>query len=124
MHTELFPTGAVRHLIRRRFTMNMIFRSTLIATAILFAQGSWAHDPAEHAKEASASKAGPDCASMKNMDMSKMAMNDPVAKAMHEKCMGQKNSGDSKGDMDHSQMKGMDQKSGGTQPPADNRGGN
>ncbi|HEY1181500.1 MAG TPA: hypothetical protein VGE56_04285 [Rhodocyclaceae bacterium] len=104
--------------------MNTIFRSTLIAVAVLFAQSSWAHDPAEHAKEAAAAKAGPDCTSMKNMDMSKMDMNDPVAKAMHEKCMGQKNSGDSKGDMDHSQMKGMDQKSGGTQPPADHRGGN
>ncbi len=104
--------------------MNMIFRSTLIAAAVLFAQGSWAHDPAEHAKESAAAKAGPDCASMKNMDMSKMDMSDPVAKAIHEKCMGPRSAGDNKGDMDHSQMKGMDQKSGGTQPAADNHGGN
>ena len=36
--------------------MNTLFRSTLVAAAILFAQGSWAHDPAEHAKEAAAAK--------------------------------------------------------------------
>ncbi|MDM4771401.1 hypothetical protein [Solimonas sp. SE-A11] len=103
--------------------MNTLFRSTLVAAAVLFAQGSWAHDPAEHAKEAAAAKAGPDCASMKNMDMSKMDMNDPVAKAMHEKCMGQKKPADGMGGMDHSQMKGMDQKSGSGKPPADGHGG-
>ena len=105
--------------------MNMLFRSALVATAVLFAQGSWAHDPSEHAKEAAASKAGPDCSSMKNMDMSKMDMNDPVMKAMHEKCMGQKKSGDNMdgmSGMDHSRMKGMDQKSGASKPPADSHG--
>lgn len=45
-----------------------------------------AHDPKEHAKEAAAAKAGPDCAAMKDMDHSKMDPNDPVMKAMMAKC--------------------------------------
>ncbi len=35
---------------------------------------AYAHDPKEHAKEAAAAKAGPDCAAMKGMDHSKMPM--------------------------------------------------
>ena len=41
-----------------------------------------AHDPSEH----KAKPARPDCAAMKDMDMSKMDMDDPVMKAMKEKC--------------------------------------
>lgn len=47
---------------------------------------AYAHDPKEHAKEAAAAKAGPDCAAMKDMDHSKMDPNDPVMKAMMAKC--------------------------------------
>ncbi len=55
-----------------------------ISTALpLAATAASAHDPKLH--EQNAQK--PDCAAMKNMDMSKMDMNDPVMKAMHEKCM-------------------------------------
>ena len=77
---------------------------TVFVTAMLFAaQAAFAHDPKEHEKEAAAAKAGADCSSMKNMDMSKMDMNDPVMKAMHDKCMKQPMpAGDMKG------MKGMD----------------
>lgn len=42
-----------------------------------------AHDPKEHMKEAEK----PDCAAMKNMDHSKMDMNDPVMQAMMKQCM-------------------------------------
>lgn len=46
----------------------------------------YAHDPKEHAKEAAAKNAAPDCAAMKDMDASKMDPNDPVMKAMMAKC--------------------------------------
>ena len=42
-----------------------------------------AHDPKLHKQQGAAA---PDCSQMKNMDMSKMDMNDPVMKAMHQKC--------------------------------------
>jgi uncharacterized protein involved in copper resistance len=47
---------------------------------------AYAHDPKEHAKEAAAAKAGPNCAAMKDMDHSKMDPSDPVMKAMMAKC--------------------------------------
>lgn len=66
----------------------LICRSTLIGAAVLAAQTVAAHDPKEHEKEAAAGNAGPDCAQIKNMDMAKMDMNDPVMKAIHDRCMG------------------------------------
>lgn len=57
------------------------------AILAVITQSALAHDPAEHAKEAAAAKAGPDCAAMQKMDMSKMDMKDPVMQAMHQKCM-------------------------------------
>ncbi|MCK9202261.1 hypothetical protein [Nevskia sp.] len=62
---------------------------------------AYAHDPKEHAKEAAAAKAAPDCAAMKDMDHSKMDPKDPVMKAMMAKCSGAMNHDDMKG-MDHS----------------------
>jgi len=101
---EDFP-GAPRQSTWR-FTMNKLIRCTLIATLALTAQAAFAHDPKEHEKEAAEQKAAPDCAAIKDMDMSKMDMNDPVMKAMHDKCMGQMNQQDpDMKDMDHSQMK-------------------
>jgi hypothetical protein len=41
-----------------------------------------AHDPSEHQAESPK----PDCAAMKDMDTSRMDMNDPVVKALQEKC--------------------------------------
>ena len=40
--------------------MNQPFRITLAAALFTVAQTAFAHDPAEHAKEAAAAKAGPD----------------------------------------------------------------
>lgn len=57
---------------------------TLGLTTALIALPAAAHDPALHKDDG---KAGADCSQMKNMDMSKMDPNDPVMKAMHEKCM-------------------------------------
>ena len=42
-----------------------------------------AHDPKEHMKDAEK----PNCKAMKDMDHSKMDMNDPVMQAMMKKCM-------------------------------------
>ena len=44
-----------------------------------------AHDPSLHEQDGTA----PECAKMKDMDMSKMDMNDPVAKAMQQQCQDQ-----------------------------------
>lgn len=74
----------------------------IVTLAIAFAATSaFAHDPAEHAKEAAASKAGLDCSQMKGMDHSKMDPNDPVMKAMMTQCAG-------KMDHSHMDMPGMD----------------
>lgn len=43
-----------------------------------------AHPPKEHMKDV---QQKPDCAAMKDMDHSKMDMNDPVMQAMMQKCM-------------------------------------
>jgi len=55
----------------------------LLSAAITFP--AFAHDPSQH-KPGDAKN--PDCAQMQHMDMSKMDPNDPVMKAMHDKCMG------------------------------------
>lgn len=69
--------------------MNKLIHSMLIAAVVLAAQAVTARDSKEHEKEAAAKNASPDCAQMKNMDMSKMGKSDPAMKAMHEKCMDQ-----------------------------------
>ena len=69
--------------------MKYAIHTTLAACTsvlLLIAQPVFAHDPAQHAKEAAAATAKPNCAAMKDMDMSKMNMNDPVMQAMHAKC--------------------------------------
>lgn len=82
------------------------FSALLLGATVQLAQ---AHDPAEHAKEAAAKNAAPDCAAMKRMDHSKMDPNDPVTKAMMAKC------GDA---MKHDGMAGMDHSQKGGKPAA------
>lgn len=55
----------------------------LTAIALLSTLSAQAHDPKEHMKDAEK----PDCSAMKDMDHSKMDHNDPVMKAMMQKCM-------------------------------------
>ena len=55
----------------------------IMLSALAFAISAQAHDPKEHMKDAQ----DPDCASMKDMDHSKMDMDDPVTQAMMKKCM-------------------------------------
>ena len=66
--------------------MNHTPRFLSILAVSLTIPVAYAHDPAEHAKEAAAAKKGPDCAAMKDMDHSKMDPNDPVRQAMMAKC--------------------------------------
>ena len=47
---------------------------------------AFAHDPSEHEKE----KPMADCKQMKEMDHSKMDMNDPVVQAMMKQCHAEK----------------------------------
>lgn len=61
-------------------------RALSILALSLAAQLAYAHDPKEHAREAVAAKAGPDCAAMQDMEPAKMDPNDPVTKAMLTKC--------------------------------------
>jgi len=86
--------------------MQNIFSVTLAATLVAIAPGAFAHDPAEHAKEAAQAKAGPNCEALKAMDHSKMDPNDAVMKAVMAKCAKQKPTerNDAKGmeHMDHS----------------------
>lgn len=70
-----------------------------VAVAVA-ASPALAHDPGKHQESG---KTAPDCSSMKNMDMSKMDMNDPVMKAMHDKCMSHMHGhGDNAPSQDHS----------------------
>lgn len=77
----------------------------LTAATAFFTLTAAAHDPAMHEKEAKAA----DCSQMKNRDMSKMDPNDPVMKAMHEKCAAgmQHESTDSHDMKDMKGMQGM-----------------
>ena len=65
--------------MKRHLLLYLIALPALVLT--LTAQ---AHDPKEHMNE----KQTPDCAAMKEMDHSKMNMNDPVMQAMMQKSMG------------------------------------
>lgn len=65
--------------MKRHLLLYLIALPALVLT--LTAQ---AHDPKKHMNE----KQTPDCAAMKEMDHSKMNMNDPVMQAMMQKCMG------------------------------------
>lgn len=87
--------------------MNFLTRQSLFVTIIIAfgSQTVWAHDPAEHAKEAADAKAAAKCESMQKMDMSKMDPKDPVMQAMMQKCAKKPSTGKPK--MDHSQMKDM-----------------
>jgi hypothetical protein len=61
----------------KRFTPIIAFAALGVAFSVQ------AHDPKEHMKDAE----NPNCATMKNMDHSKMDMNDPVMQAMMKQCM-------------------------------------
>lgn len=85
--------------------MNTRFPFALSLVLAAYSLPSFAHDPKLHKQSGAAA---PDCSQMKDMDASKMDMNDPVMKAMHAKC---------KNSMKHDGMKdmpGMDKK---TPPP-------
>ena len=86
MNTNISTIDAQRHLTSRNHAMNNAIRITLCAAALVITQAAFAHDPAEHAREAAEAKKGANCAAMKNMDMSKMNPNDPVMKAIMAKC--------------------------------------
>lgn len=103
--------------------MNITLRLTLAAALFSFAQGAFAHDPAEHAKEAADAKKGPNCAAMKNMDHSKMDPNDPVMKAMMARCSAAKKPADKKDDAKAGHdMKGMEMPADSTQKPDTHEG--
>ena len=77
--------------------MHTTARITLAAALFTPAQGAFAHDPAEHAKEAADAKQGANCDAMKGMDMTKADPNDPVMKAMMLKCAKQSGQDDNAG---------------------------
>ena len=66
----------------------------LVLTALGVTFSAQAHDPKEHMKDAE----NPNCATMKDMDHSKMDMNDPVMQAMMKQCMNDMHHNDAKKD--------------------------
>lgn len=103
MNNRISILGAPRHLLLRNLIMNNTLRFTLAAALFTVAHGAFAHDPAEHAKEAEEAKAKANCDAMKKMDMSKLDPNDAVMKAMMVKCSAAKKPDGMKG----GDMKGM-----------------
>jgi hypothetical protein len=85
--------------------MKTRFQIALVIALVAPSLPAFAHDPSQHKAHESS---GPDCAAMKDMDMSKMDMNDPVMKAMHDKCAAQMKHDDmDHGSMTHEGMKDM-----------------
>ena len=76
------------------------FAPLLALTIVATAMNAQAHEPKEHMKDAEK----PDCSAMKDMDHSKMDMNDPVMQAMMKKCMKDMHHGKDKNesDLEHS----------------------
>lgn len=54
--------------------MQKTLATTLAAALLIVAQGAFAHDPAEHAKEAEQANKEANCAAFKDMDHSRMPM--------------------------------------------------
>lgn len=74
------------------------FPITLSLALTAMSLSALAHDPSLHKKK---DAAPPDCARMQDMDLSKMDMNDPLMKALHDKC---------KNALAHDHMQGQDMK--------------
>lgn len=74
---EVFQFKRISIVTQRTFVYLLAFLSLLLAAS------TYAHDPAEHAKEVGQ----PDCSSMKGVDPAQMDMKDPVMQAMMQKCM-------------------------------------
>lgn len=84
-------------------------RFLAILSLSLFASIAAAHDPKEHAREAAAAKAGPDCAALNQAGASSAEANDVVAQALKARCAnvaGESSQGDSK--IDANQGDGAD----------------
>ena len=62
---------------------NLIITILTLFSIMALVSTAQAHDPKEHMKDAEK----PNCAAMKDMDQSKMDMNDPVTQAMMKQCM-------------------------------------
>lgn len=71
--------------------------------ALMLALSAQAHNPEEHINKGEA----PNCAAMKDMDHSKMDMNDTVMQAMMQKCMPKDEVMSKDGDADHDMEAGV-----------------
>lgn len=63
--------------------MKNLLSIALSLTLAVLSSPTLAHDASMHEP---GDAAAPDCSSLKTMDASKMDMNDPLMKALHEKC--------------------------------------
>jgi len=78
--------------------MKRQFLSYFVALpALMLALSAQAHSPEEHINKGQA----PNCAAMKDMDHSKIDMNDPVMQAMMQKCMPQDEAASEDGHSSH-----------------------
>lgn len=93
--------------------MRILMKHIVLTSALMMAAGqaTWAHDPAEHAKEAAEAKAPANCANMHKMHTSTMKADDPVMQAMMSKCKAQASRANTNQSvppvMNHSQMQSM-----------------
>lgn len=74
-----------------------LLSTVLVLAALGVTFSAQAHDPKEHMKDAE----NPNCAAMKDMDHSKMDMNDPVMQAMMKQCMKDMHHDDDSHAMNH-----------------------
>ncbi len=91
--------------------MKLLTRQSFAITVFfaLSTQVVWAHDPAEHAKEAAEKCAAMQKMDMSKMDMSKMDSKDPAMQSMMQKCAKKTSTNvhDVMPAMDHSHMQNM-----------------
>ena len=93
--------------------MRILMKHIVLTGALMMiaGQATWAHDPAEHAKEAAAAKAPANCANLHKMHTSTMKSDDPVMQAMMSKCKAQASQPNTNQSvppvMNHSQMQSM-----------------
>jgi hypothetical protein len=75
-----FLNTAIKNTLKSTLSTTVV----IAASSVLWLNSAYAHDASMHKKD-NAEK--PKCEAMKDMDYSKMDMNDPIIQAMMKQCM-------------------------------------
>ncbi|EGG93740.1 hypothetical protein IMCC1989_813 [gamma proteobacterium IMCC1989] len=81
----------MKYFLKTAIKKSTLTTLTILTSSILLASNVYAHAPELHKKK-NAEK--PKCEAMKDMDHSKMDMNDPITQAMMKQCMASEHHGD------------------------------